>query len=353
MDAMSCEKQDTLSSSMEYPSAKRSSSKSKYARFSLQELLQKREQLQQQILSIQDLLEEADRTCNLHRTPHVPNEHSSTNNDTSSAVKVPSTIVQAKPANPDDCVDDSIPNVAENFHVPPNCVPINANVTTFDFERLARMCQFDVIMMDPPWQLATERSTRGVHIFYDSLTDADITSMPIAKLSKPGSLIFIWVINNKYYHGIEMMHNWGYDFVDELVWAKCTVNRRVAKGHGYYLQHAKETCLVGRKRALQQKTVLSSSSADSSKSKASVDSTTKDGSYPDMDHSFSSSNADSMQQQSIPIPDVIYAERRGQSQKPEEIYEFIEQHCPNGNYLEIFGRRNNLRDGWVTIGNEL
>jgi N6-adenosine-specific RNA methylase IME4 len=26
-----------------------------------------------------------------------------------------------------------------------------------------------------------------------------------------------------------------------------TVNRRMAKGHGFYLQHAKETCLVGKK----------------------------------------------------------------------------------------------------------
>jgi len=26
---------------------------------------------------------------------------------------------------------------------------------------------------------------------------------------------------------------------------------------------------------------------------------------------------------------------------------------PNGYYLEIFGRRNNLREKWVTIGNEI
>ncbi len=26
-----------------------------------------------------------------------------------------------------------------------------------------------------------------------------------------------------------------------------TVNRRLAKSHGYYLQHAKEVCLVGKK----------------------------------------------------------------------------------------------------------
>ena len=51
--------------------------------------------------------------------------------------------------------------------------------------------------------------------------------------------------------------------------------------------------------------------------------------------------------------DVIFAERRGQSQKPEEIYELIERLVPNGRYLEIFGRKNNLRDFWVTIGNEV
>lgn len=30
--------------------------------------------------------------------------------------------------------------------------------------------------------------------------------------------------------------------VDEIVWCKMTVNWRLAKSHGYYLQHAKEVC---------------------------------------------------------------------------------------------------------------
>jgi len=51
--------------------------------------------------------------------------------------------------------------------------------------------------------------------------------------------------------------------------------------------------------------------------------------------------------------DVIVSERRGQSQKPDEIYEYAENMVPDGSYLEVFGRRNNLRDGWVTIGNEI
>jgi mRNA (2'-O-methyladenosine-N6-)-methyltransferase len=53
------------------------------------------------------------------------------------------------------------------------------------------------------------------------------------------------------------------------------------------------------------------------------------------------------------LSDIIFAERRGQSQKPEELYEYIETLVPNGKYMEIFARRNNLRNYWVSIGNEL
>lgn len=47
------------------------------------------------------------------------------------------------------------------MQVPPHCVPIHANVTTYDWSRLAAAVQFDVIMMDPPWALATANPTRG------------------------------------------------------------------------------------------------------------------------------------------------------------------------------------------------
>lgn len=76
--------------------------------------------------------------------------------------------------------------------------------------------------------------------------------------------------------------------VDEIVWVKMTVNRRMAKSHGYYLQHAKEVCLVGKK-----------------------------GSDPPGTERCVGS-------------DIIYSERRGQSQKPEEIYQLIEELVPNG-----------------------
>ena len=55
-------------------------------------------------------------------------------------------------------VDDLDPR---EWQVPPHCIPIHANVTTYDWGPLADATQFDVIMMDPPWQLATANPTRG------------------------------------------------------------------------------------------------------------------------------------------------------------------------------------------------
>ena len=134
--------------------------------------------------------------------------------------------------------------------------------------------------------------------------------IPFNKMQSDG-FIFIWVINAKYRFALELLDYYGYQLVDELTWVKQTVTGKIAKGHGYYLQHAKETCLVGAKGKLKGTVNFNIES------------------------------------------DVIFSIRRGQSQKPEEIYHIAESLVPNGYYLEIFGRRNNLHNGWVTIGNEL
>ena len=162
--------------------------------------------------------------------------------------------------------------------------------------------------------MSSANPTRGVAIAYHTLSDKQVMDVPFDKLQDDGFL-FVWVINAKYRFAISMMEHYGYKFVDEIAWVKQTVNGKIAKGHGYYLQHAKETCLVGAKG-----TVL------------------KNG------HKLAHLNA---------MADLIFSQRRGQSQKPNEIYDIAESVMPNGCCLEIFGRRNNLHNGWATIGNEL
>jgi len=218
----------------------------------------------------------------------------------------------AKRLDPTDAV-----KTENNWVCPEHSCPIRADVRTFDFKRFAtfvnekRGHMFDIIMMDPPWKLTTSNPTRGVCISYACLADSELLNLPITELQTDGYLL-IWVINSKMTLALEMFDKWGYDVVDSVDWVKMTVNRRLASGHGYYLQHAFETCLIGSK-----------------------------GSKP---NGFNENHN---------VPDIIYSQRRGQSQKPEEIYEYCEELVENGVFLEIFGRRNNLRNGWITIGNEI
>ena len=50
---------------------------------------------------------------------------------------------------------------------------------------------------------------------------------------------------------------------------------------------------------------------------------------------------------------VMFSEVRKKSQKPDEMYELIELIMPGSKKIEIFGRNNNLRPGWFTVGNQL
>ena len=219
--------------------------------------------------------------------------------------------------------------------VPEDGIPVYADIQNFDWGKLKRdqmECGgrlFDVIMMDPPWQLSSSQPSRGVAIGYSSLSDDLISRIPIRILQKEGFL-FIWVINAKYGLALQLFEKWGYQLIDEIAWVKRTVTGKIAKGHGFYLQHSKETCLVGFKGNLSQ--------------------------FSNNNVTHQQNGIEKTQENNFKINianDVIFSERRGQSQKPNEIYDIIEQLVPNGFYLEIFGRRNNLKSGWVTIGNEL
>ena len=220
--------------------------------------------------------------------------------------------------------------------VPEQGIPVYADIQDFDWGKLRddqKECGgrlFDVIMMDPPWQLSSSQPSRGVAIGYSSLSDDIISRIPIRTIQSEGFL-FIWVINAKYGLALQLFEKWGYKLIDEIAWVKRTVTGKIAKGHGFYLQHSKETCLVGFKGDFSQFSKKS----------------------PQVNGMKKKMNGQVKKWKMNIGNDVIFSERRGQSQKPNEIYDIIEKLVPNGYYLEIFGRRNNLKSGWVTIGNEL
>ena len=95
------------------------------------------------------------------------------------------------------------------------CIPLSVNVMDFDFAQLASQQRkaagrlFDVITIDPPWQLSSANPTRGVAIAYDTLNDKDIMNMPFDLIQEDGFL-FIWVINAKYRFALDFFEKFNY-----------------------------------------------------------------------------------------------------------------------------------------------
>ena len=124
----------------------------------------------------------------------------------------------------------------EENAVPSNCVAINTDVRLFDWsvreaiekstlqkfgqvqKRLAGRL-FDVVMIDPPWQLTSDNPSRGVEVTrmdegqvaikYQTLSDEAISAIPLHKIQSDG-LLFMWVINCKFTTAIKMIELWGY-----------------------------------------------------------------------------------------------------------------------------------------------
>ncbi|KAJ3041114.1 N6-adenosine-methyltransferase subunit mettl3 [Rhizophlyctis rosea] len=177
---------------------------------------------------------------------------------------------------------------------------IRCDVRKFDLSILG---QFSVIMADPPWDI-------HMTLPYGTMTDDEMKQMAITSLQDEG-VLFLWVTGRAMELGRECMALWGYNRVDELVWVKTMqLQRLIRTGRtGHWINHSKEHCLIGIKG------------------------------NPKICRGLDS--------------DVLVAEVRETSRKPDEIYGLIDRMSPGTRKIEIFGRQHNTRAGWTTLGNQL
>ena len=154
-------------------------------------------------------------------------------------------------------------------------------------------------------------------------------ALPIPALQDEG-LLFLWVTGRAMELGRALLRHWGYVRADELLWIKINqMQRLIRTGRtGHWLNHTKEHCLVGLK---SRAPVLQGRDAPPA-------------GMP------------------VPLPpwlhrglanDVIVAQVRDTSRKPDELYAMIERICPGGRKVELFGRKHNVRPGWLTLGNQI
>ena len=177
---------------------------------------------------------------------------------------------------------------------------VQCDLRTFDMSVLGK---FAVIMADPPWDIHME-------LPYGTMSDDEMRQLNIPALQDDG-YIFLWVTGRAMELGRECLTLWGYERVDELIWVKTNqLQRLIRTGRtGHWINHGKEHCLVGQKG------------------------------NPEVNRGIDT--------------DVIVAEVRATSHKPDEIYGVIERLSPGTLKVELFGRPHNCQPNWVTLGNQL
>ena len=178
---------------------------------------------------------------------------------------------------------------------------INCDIRYLDFSILGK---FSVIMADPPWDIHME-------LPYGTMQDDEMRNLRVQDLSDDG-LIFLWVTGRAMELGRELFDIWGYRRCDELIWVKTNqLQRLIRTGRtGHWLNHGKEHCLVGIK-----------------------------GNPKSINRRLDC--------------DVLVAEVRATSHKPDEIYGIIERLSPGTRKIELFGRMHNIQPNWITLGNQL
>lgn len=177
---------------------------------------------------------------------------------------------------------------------------VNCDLRYFDMSCLGK---FAVIMADPPWDIHME-------LPYGTMSDDEMRQLNVPALQDDG-YIFLWVTGRAMELGRECLTLWGYERVDEVVWVKTNqLQRLIRTGRtGHWINHGKEHCLVGVKGNLPVNKGIDT--------------------------------------------DVIVAEVRATSHKPDEIYGLIERLSPGTLKIELFGRAHNCQPNWVTLGNQL
>jgi mRNA (2'-O-methyladenosine-N6-)-methyltransferase len=178
---------------------------------------------------------------------------------------------------------------------------IQCDLRYFDMSLLGK---FSVVMADPPWDIHME-------LPYGTMSDDEMRKLNVPALQDEG-VIFLWVTGRAMELGRECLALWGYERCDEIIWVKTNQLQRIIRTGrtGHWLNHGKEHCLVGIK-----------------------------GNPTEMNRGLDC--------------DIIVAEVRATSHKPDEIYGIIERLSPGTRKIELFGRAHNVQPNWITLGNQL
>jgi len=162
---------------------------------------------------------------------------------------------------------------------------------------------FPILYADPPWRyeyIATD--SRAIENQYPTMDLEKIKALPIADISAPDAVLFLWATSPKLEEALEVMRSWGFKYRTSAVWDKEKI------GMGYYFRQQHEFLLLGTK-----------------------------GDPP------------TPPEEARP-PSVFRAGRLKHSEKPEDVRKAIETMYPSLPRVELFARTKH--SGWEVWGNE-
>jgi N6-adenosine-specific RNA methylase IME4 len=195
----------------------------------------------------------------------------------------------------------------------------NTEKSLFNLE----VCSFDVILADPPWEYDSPRALVGqrrnignvqvdVSAKYSTLCYDKLARIPVHKVAKKDSFLFLWVTNPFLADGTgtRLVKSWGFTPKTIITWAKVKKDLSSSMKTGYWFRSASEHVIFASRGNVRRPVDFE------------------------------------------PIPSWFPHERLGHSVKPDTIHKIAEKLVPDGAYLEMFARR--IPEGnWAVWGNEV
>jgi N6-adenosine-specific RNA methylase IME4 len=187
---------------------------------------------------------------------------------------------------------------------------------TWPFNSLTPL-SYDVILADPATRFETYSAAgqgKSPDAHYATMSWDDLAELPVSQLGRGDTILFLWACWPTLRESIKLMDDWGFRFVTGGAWHKRTKHGKSAFGTGYVLRSATEPYLIG----------MLGSPLTSNSVRGVIE--TED-------------------------LDVIDAEARGHSRKPDEQYDYCRRLSPRAlRFVELFARQN--YPGWDAWGNE-
>lgn len=173
---------------------------------------------------------------------------------------------------------------------------------------------FGTVYADPPWRFSNRTGKMAPEYKrvrrYPTMSFDEIAELPVARIAKPSSHLYLWVPNALIAEGLDTMRRWGFQYKAQIIWYKVRKDGGPdRRGVGFYFRNVTEVCLFG----VRGKHVRTREAGRRQ-------------------------------------PNIIVSQKGRHSEKPTEMYRIIEE-CSHGPYIELFAR--NIRSGWTSWGNEV